>query len=343
MPHTVCPHCIDKPLRPKSVCRECGTRCEDCDNTGLWDNQDEGPCLGKCGFREVTFEGADTADKFGSWLFTDQHKYFKVVAHNMKGYDGYFLLEYLIDQSMHPDKIIYNGSKIMYMTVEIGLHIRVIDSLNFLPMKLSALPKAFGINELKKGWFPRHFNTRENQNYLGPYPDPKYYGHDSMGEKERNELLAWLSERKDDVFDFRKEMLQYCRSDVDILRQACLTFRGLLMSATGEQKEIVNDKDKKEMKWFWAVDPFDSVTIASVCMNVFRTKFIEEEWRVKLEGRHSWIPAKLTDQKFYILWENEWIHETKLVDEKVSVKEFVRTPIVKIPPSGYMISTAKRQ
>ena len=83
------------------------------------------------------------------------------------------------------------------------------------------------------------------------------------------------------------------------------------------------------------MDPFDSVTIASVCMNVFRTKFIEEEWRLKLEGRHSWIPAKLTDQKFYILWENEWIHETELVDEKVSVKEFVCTPIAKIPPSGY--------
>ena len=82
----------------------------------------------------------------------------------MKGYDGYFLLVYLIDQSMRPDKIIYNGSKIMYMTVERGLHIRVIDSLNFLPMKLSALPKAFGINELKKGWFPHHFNTQENQN-----------------------------------------------------------------------------------------------------------------------------------------------------------------------------------
>ena len=53
-----------------------------------------------------------------------------------------------------------------------------------------------------------------------------------MVEKERKELLAWLSERKDDVFYFRKEMLQYCRSDVDILRQACLTFRDLLMSAT---------------------------------------------------------------------------------------------------------------
>ena len=104
---------------------------------------------------------------------------------------------------------------------------------------------------------------------MGPYPEAKYYGHDFMGEEERQKLLAWLDERKDDLFDFRKEMLAYCRSDVDILRQACLKFRELLMGATGQQVEILNEKNKKEMKWVGAVDPFDSVTIASVCMNVF--------------------------------------------------------------------------
>ena len=109
----------------------------------------------------------------------------------------------------------------MYMSVERGLHMQVIDSLNFLPTKLSELPEAFGLEELKKGWFPHHFNTRENQNYVGPYPEAKYYGHNFMGEKEREKLLAWLDERKGEVFDFRKEMLDYCRSDVDILRQAC--------------------------------------------------------------------------------------------------------------------------
>ena len=91
-----------------------------------------------------------------------------------------------------------------------------------------------------------------------------------MGEKERNELLEWLSERKNEVFDFRKGMLDYCRSEIEILTQA----RELLMSATGVQREVINDKEKKEMKCFGAMDLFDSVTIASVCMNVFRTKFI---------------------------------------------------------------------
>ena len=62
----------------------------------------------------------------------------------------------------------------------------VIDSLNFLPIvKLSKLPMAFGLEKLKKRWFPHHFNKRENQNYVGPYPKAKYYGHDFMGEKKR--------------------------------------------------------------------------------------------------------------------------------------------------------------
>ena len=101
----------------------------------------------------------------------------------MKGYDGYFLLEYLIDQSMRP-------MKIMYMTVEKDLHIKVIDSLNFLPMKLSKLQEVFGLKELKKGWFPHFFNIRENQRYVGPYPDPKYYGCDVMGNEEQEKCLA---------------------------------------------------------------------------------------------------------------------------------------------------------
>ena len=269
--HTVCPTCIDRPVTSESRCQDCGTRCSRCEDLDV-------PCtVTACGLREVVFQGQDTACTLGKWLFSSQHKYFKTVCHNMKGYDGYFLLEYLIDQSMRPDKIIYNGSKIMYMTVEKDLHIKVIDSLNFLPMKLSKLPKAFGLKELKKGWFPHFFNTRENQEYLGPYPDPKYYRCNFMGNDKREECLAWLKSQENCVFDFKKEMLDYCRSDVDILRQACLKFRELLMSATGD---CVMDQGGKP-QWTGAVDPFDSVTIASVCMNVYRTKFLEEEWRVK--------------------------------------------------------------
>ena len=143
----------------------------------------------------------------------------------------------------------------MYMEVSKGLQIRILDSLNFLPMRLAALPKAFGLQELCKGYFPHFFNTRENQNYVGPYPEPKSYGTDFMSTTDRASFLRWHSEKteSDAVFNFRKEMEDYCRSDVDILRRACLQFRQLMLDAT-------------------EVDPFQYVTITSVCMGIFKTR-----------------------------------------------------------------------
>ena len=87
--HTVCPSCIDRPVTSKSMCQDCGTRCARCEDQ-------DALCQG-CGLQEVIFEGQDTSRMCGKWLFSSQHKYFKTVCHNMKGYDGYFLLEYLID------------------------------------------------------------------------------------------------------------------------------------------------------------------------------------------------------------------------------------------------------
>ena len=174
---------------------------------------------------------------------------------SFQGYDGVFLLEYLVNNSMRPSKVIYNGSKIMYMEVAKGLHIRLLDSLNFLPMKLAALPKAFGLAELCKGYFPHFFNKRENQQYVGPYPEPKAYGADYMSASERAAFLQWHEAKTSSgaVFDFRSEMETYCRSDVDILRRACLQFRQLMLNAT-------------------EVDPFQYVTIASVCMVIYKTR-----------------------------------------------------------------------
>ena len=59
------------------------------------------PC-DTCGFREVVFEGDDTLQHFGEWLFQDQHKNVTALAHNLKGYDGMFIMEYLISQSIRP-------------------------------------------------------------------------------------------------------------------------------------------------------------------------------------------------------------------------------------------------
>ena len=60
-----------------------------------------------------------------------------------------------------------------------------IDSLNYLPMPLSKLPKTFGLTELAKGCFPHFFSTEANQHYVGPLPDVKYYDPDGMKPEAR--------------------------------------------------------------------------------------------------------------------------------------------------------------
>ena len=67
-------------------------------------------------------------------------------------------------------------------------------------------------------------------------------------------------------------------------------------------------------------------------MNVYRTKFLEEEWRVKLPEDTNWLTAKYKDGRMKVLWGDQWVLEDEVV---IWEKEFVRSPIAKIPPGGY--------
>ena len=320
---TACSFCLDQSLRSMPMCSHCGSRCERC---SAYDSKEstfvKDPCQGTCGFKETVFEGDDTADKFGRWLFNATHRNTTVLAHNAKSYDGYFLLEYLIKNSIIPDKLLFNGSKIMYMEVGRGLNIRLIDSLNFLPMKLAKMPETFGLTELCKGYFPHLFNTTDNQTYVGPYPDTHFYGDQNMETSDREDLLTWHKEKVENgcVFDFRKEIEKYCRSDVDILRRACLQFRKLLIEATD-------------------VDPFQYVTIASVCMGVFKVMFLEERFEVVLStpkgGETNTIPAILGQTGWKCFINGKW---ERLKDTGYSVKTKTRvgTNIAQVPSGGYV-------
>lgn len=124
-------------------------------------------------------------------------------------FDGQFIMAWLLDQGTAPE-VVPNGS--MLMTIyHHALDIRIIDSLNFLPMALSKLPPSFGLTELKKGYFPHFFNSRENQTYVGPLPDAHFYSPDTMTSAGRQTFMTWHEQHKDCEFDFQKEMLDYCR------------------------------------------------------------------------------------------------------------------------------------
>ena len=143
-----------------------------------------------------------------------------------------------------PEPSIFSGSKIMYMKVGKGLNIRILDSLNFLPMPLANLPKSFDLKEMKQGFFPHLYNTIEHQHdMLSCLPDKSYYDPDGMSKERRAEFLQCYEEHKNDSFDFQKEMKEYCISDVDILLHACLKFRDLLKYETGEEVACMDNHD----------------------------------------------------------------------------------------------------
>ncbi|KYN11983.1 hypothetical protein ALC57_15877 [Trachymyrmex cornetzi] len=139
-----------------------------------------------CGVREFIFR--DNPVKQFVELVTRTTKCFKkiiCIAHNAKAFDAQFILKYLVEESeiTEEPRVILNGTKIIVMTVG---NTKFIDSVNYLPMCLADLPKAFGLKDTSdKGNFPHLFNTRENQSYIGPIPDARYYSPDQMKPEER--------------------------------------------------------------------------------------------------------------------------------------------------------------
>ena len=197
----------------------------------------------------------NSIEEFCKGFLNDKFKGYTFIAHNSKGYDCHFVLKWLIDQGIKP-YCIYNGAKIMFMEIP-KLSIRFIDSLNFLQMPLKSFPKTFGMSELKKGYFPHYFNKECNKDYVGTIPSKKHYGYNQMKPDERTKFLKWYDERvrENYVFDFKKEILEYCRSDVDILRRGIMKLR--------------EDFIKLEN-----IDPLRYITIASVSMTIHRSNYM---------------------------------------------------------------------
>ena len=234
------------------------------------------------------FRGKNAVKDFCNWLLVPQHHKCIVMAHNFQGYDSYPIMKYLNENAIQYD-VIHNGAKCVTLTTKqktqnsFKIEIKFMDSLNFIPMALAKFPKTFGQNELCKGYFPHFFNKDENQNYVGPIPCQDDYGADFMKPEAREAFIAWHQEQTDNnyVFDFRHEILEYCRSDVDIMQKCCLLYREMLRQVTSM------DGDAET-----GIDPFDTATtIAGYCMQVYRTKFLQKD-TIALLPEHQQLKRK---------------------------------------------------
>ena len=264
--HSVCEKCMDKNVKR---CYYCGSRCNKCgikrSKKGYFANA---PCRFTCGKREKIFYGKGCNKKFCQWMIHKSHKDFTIIAHNARSYDLHFIYSYCVANAIVPKPLIMNGTKIMYMKLKMGLNIRFLDSINFFPMSLSKLPKCFELDEMCKGYFPHFFNTKKNQKVVqNCLPHINYYAVNSMNTEAREKFLSWYDCNKNNNFNLKKDMLEYCRSDVDILKKACIKYRNLIMTISADKKGNY-------------IDPFSFITVASLCMGFYRNKFLSEEWSV---------------------------------------------------------------
>jgi hypothetical protein len=95
---------------------------------------------------------------------------------------------------------------------------------------LKALSKTFTIDTLK-GHFPHYFNIEENQNYIGKIPDESKFGVREMSpESYKEDFKPWYDKVKETAdWNFKEELIKYCRADVVLLAKAVLKFRKLFL------------------------------------------------------------------------------------------------------------------
>ena len=217
------------------------------------------------------------------------------------------------------------------MNIGNGLNMRVLDSLNFLPMRLSALPKSFGLAKLKKGYFP-HF-------YIGPFPDPNFYGINNMSSQGRVYFQQWYEEQIDSgaQFDFRKEIEEYCVSDVTIswnldLEVTMRPEEWVEEEEEGEngdkgegekEKEVVKSKPKVKVN---GVDPFKCTPIAGMCMQIYKTKFFREKYTASIERGlvRKKIEAEMIDGNTQSCLDGSWMNKEQLVEKGWKLKNRLR-------------------
>ncbi|XP_031634985.1 uncharacterized protein LOC116348215 [Contarinia nasturtii] len=175
-----------------------------------------------CGTREHVFKGNDVVKEFMEYLgkIDEEFKQITIIAHNAQRYDSHFILKF-----MYKNTATWN----LY-------------------------EKSLIIN----GHYPHFFNTPENKHYIGALPDIQYYGFNNKSSKERNACVKWYNAEKQSgkIFNNWKQLLAYCKEDVNILRLACLKYRDIMLKTTD-------------------IEPFKQVTLAGTCITVFRTLFLK--------------------------------------------------------------------
>ncbi|KAG5869866.1 hypothetical protein JTB14_031598 [Gonioctena quinquepunctata] len=100
----------------------------------------------KCGMRLQIYRCQDPISPFIHHILQLRKKFKTVVvlAHNGSKFDHQFILNYFLSRTILKPEVIMRGTQIILLKFE---NVRFLDSLNYFPMALSKLPRAFGLEK----------------------------------------------------------------------------------------------------------------------------------------------------------------------------------------------------
>ena len=213
----------------------------------------------------------------------DEDRLIFIIFHNLKGFDGNFILRELYSQQRSVTTQLTVGAKVL--SFQSG-PLTFKDSLCFLPIPLASFPGTFGITELKKGYFPHAFNVPHHQSYVGRIPDVEFYDPEGMKDlKAKEQFERWHADQvaRGVVFDFQGEMEAYCKSDVALLQAGCEAFC----------KQFATNAKFNPMA--------HCVTIASACNLYWRREQLAPDC-IAVEPLQGWRGAQVNQSKAAFQW-----------------------------------------
>ncbi|XP_055334218.1 uncharacterized protein LOC129585529 [Paramacrobiotus metropolitanus] len=142
---------------------------------------------------DISNIGKDIAGDVCEFIFQEKHAGFFCLAHNFRGFDGYFILKWLLQKGQAPD-VIMKGSQITHLRDrEFGINFR--DTLNYVPLSLDNWAKSFAVEETK-GKFPHVLNRPQFWNTVIDYPDIEKFNYRFMSDKEKHAFMEFYNEDK---------------------------------------------------------------------------------------------------------------------------------------------------
>lgn len=130
---------------------------------------------------------------------------------------------------------------------------RFMDSMFHIGGPLKNFTKTFGLPpEAKKGFFPYHLNSFQNIVYPD-IPSLDHFEPDSYPASTRADLVEWHSKQQGKPYDLQKELEEYCKQDVLILKWGLETYIRDALAAG-------------------SFNPLKKATIAAYCLTLYQNK-----------------------------------------------------------------------